>query len=62
MLKELPALHAAGFVNREAGESLFPGTLIFNEGWLLRLVLREWLAGSGGSRFGFLPFPEGVTA
>jgi hypothetical protein len=62
MLSELLALHEAGLVNREDPKYLFPGTLIFNEGWLLRLVLKEWLAGSGASRFGFLPFPEGVNA
>jgi len=62
MLKDLFALYGAGLINREAPKSLFPETLIFNEGWLLRLVLKEWLAGSAGSGFGFLPFPEGVTA
>jgi len=62
MLKQLLGVYEAGLVNREAPKCLFPETLVFNEGWLLRLVLREWLAGSGGSRFGFLPFPEGATA
>ena len=62
MLKELLKMHQDSLVNKEAPECLFAETLIFNEGWLLRSVLREWLAGSGGSRLGFLPFPEGVTA
>ena len=62
MLKQLLGAYEAGLVNREAPKCLFPETLIFNEGWLLRLVLREWLAGSGGSQLGFLPFPDGVTA
>jgi len=62
MLKQLLGVYEAGLVNRDTPKCLFPETLIFNEGWLLRLVLREWLAGSGGSQFGFLPFPEGVTA
>ena len=62
MLKQLLGVYEAGLVNREAPKCLFPETLIFNEGWLLRLVLREWLAGSGGSQLGFLPFPEGVAA
>lgn len=62
MLRELLGVYEAGLVNREAPKCLFPETFIFNEGWLLRLVLKEWLAGSGGSGFGFLPFPEDVTA
>jgi hypothetical protein len=62
MLDGLFALHRAGLVNREDPRYLFPEALIFNEGWLLRLVLKEWLAGAGGSGFVFLPFPEGVNA
>jgi len=62
MLKELLGVYEAGRINPGAPECLFPETLIFNEGWLLRSVLKECLAGSGGSGFGFLPFPEGVTA
>ncbi|MDH4208057.1 MAG: hypothetical protein OEV76_04210 [Anaerolineae bacterium] len=62
MLRELRALHEAGIINKDAPKCLFPETLIFNEGWLLRLVLKEWLAGSGSPGFGFLPFPQGVTA
>jgi len=61
MLKQLLGVYEAGLVNTEALKCLFPETLIFNEGWLLRLVLREWLAASGGSQLGFLPFPDGVT-
>jgi len=62
MLDALLALHRAGIVNRDTPKYLFPETLIFNEGWLLRLVLKEWLARSESSGFSFLPFPEGVTA
>ena len=62
MLKELLDLHEAGRINPGKPEYLFPETEIFNEGWLLRLVLKEWLDGSGGSQFGFLPFPDGITA
>lgn len=62
MLKELLKIYRHSLVNKEAPKCLFAETLIFNEGWLLRSVLKEWLAGSGGSGFGFLPFPEGVTA
>ena len=62
MLDELLGLYEAGRVNPGPPECLFPETLIFNEGWLLRLVPKEWLTGSRRSRFGFLPFPKGVTA
>ncbi|MBA7619586.1 hypothetical protein ES703_26925 [subsurface metagenome] len=62
MLKELLEVHEAGRINPGKPECLFPETLIFNEGWLLRSVLKEWLAGSGGQGLGFLPFPASVTA
>ena len=62
MLKELLGVYEAGLINPGKPECLFPETDIFNEGWLLRLVLSEWLTGSGGSGFEFLPFPEGVRA
>jgi hypothetical protein len=58
MLKELIEVYEAGLINMGAPECLFPETLIFNEGWLLRTVLMEWKAGSDKSRFGFLPFPD----
>ena len=62
MLKELLGVYEAGLINPETPKCLFPETDIFNEGWLLRLVLKEWVAGSGRSELGFLPFPDGVTA
>jgi hypothetical protein len=62
MLNELLALYDAGLVNRDEPKSMFPGTEIFNERWLLRLVLKKWLDGSGGCKFGFLPFPEDARA
>ena len=62
MLKELLGLYEAGLINRDTPKCLFPETLIFNEGWLLRSVLKEWRAGSGSQGLGFLPFPPGVTA
>ncbi len=62
MLKELLGVYEAGLINPGKPECLFPETDIFNEGWLLRLVLSEWLTGSGGSGFEFLPFPEGGRA
>ena len=61
MLKELLGVYEAGRVNPGAPDCLFPETLIFNEGWLLRSVLMEWLTTPESTRFGFLPFPEGVT-
>ena len=62
MLKELLDVYEAGLINRDTPKCLFPETLIFNEGWLLRSVLKRWLAESEGSEFGFLPFPQGVAA
>jgi hypothetical protein len=62
MLNELLALYDAGLVNRDEPKSMFLGTEIFNERWLLRLVVKKWLEGSGGSEFGFLPFPEDSSA
>ena len=61
MLNELLSIYEAGLVNREAPRCVFPETLIFNEGWLLRSVLREWLVSPRSSRFGFLPFPADIT-
>ena len=61
MLTELLDLYKAGRINPGKPECRFPETLIFNEGWLLRCVLNAWLEESGGSRFGFLPFPPGAT-
>ena len=60
MLQELLKIYQSSLVNKEAPECLFAETLIFNEGWLLRSVLKEWLTGSRRSQFQFLPFPEGV--
>ena len=60
MLQQLLKIHQSGLVNEGAPECLFAETLIFNEGWLLRSVLREWLTGSRRSQFRFLPFPDGV--
>jgi hypothetical protein len=62
MLEQLQRLYEAGCINAGTPECMFPETLIFNEGWLLRSVLKEWLNGSGVSGFGFLPFPKGVSA
>jgi len=61
MFKELLGLYEAGLINRDTPKCLFPETLIFNEGWLLRSVLKGWIAESEGTGFGFLPFPPGAT-
>jgi hypothetical protein len=47
-------------INKGSPECLFAETLIFNEGWLLRSVLKEWKTGSPSSTFPFLPFPSDV--
>jgi len=59
-LQELLKIYQSGLVNKEAPECLFAETLIFNEGWLLRSVLKEWLTGPRRSQFRFLPFPDGA--
>jgi hypothetical protein len=61
MFQELLRIYRSSLVNEGAPKCLFAETLIFNEGWLLRSVLREWLLGPRSSQFGFLPFPSGVA-
>src|SRR5258707_14318772 len=34
----------------ETGHAAFPPSVLFNEGWLLRIVL-DWFAGHGGDRY-----------
>ncbi len=38
----------------EAGKPAFPPTVLFGEGWLLRVVL-DWFAGHGGDRYPISP-------
>jgi hypothetical protein len=38
----------------EAGQPSFPPTVLFSEGWLLRVVL-DWFAGHGGDRYPLSP-------
>src|SRR5436305_14280637 len=40
----------------EAGRPTFPPTVLFNENWLLRIVL-DWFAGHGGDRYPMSPLP-----
>ncbi|WP_165069096.1 hypothetical protein [Paludisphaera rhizosphaerae] len=41
----------------ETGRPVFPPSVLFNEGWLLRLVL-DWFARHGGDRYPLSPKPE----
>ncbi len=58
MPRKLLEVYNAGLLNQDRPQCLFPETLLFNEGWLLRAVLMAWKARGSESRFGFLPFPE----
>lgn len=57
MIEELLHIYEESRLNQGKPESLFNPTLIFNEGWLLRAVLRQWKLASCRSRLPFLPFP-----
>lgn len=60
MLAELLRLYDESRINPGPPECLFAETLIFNEGWLLRAVLKAWKDQTCPSPFDFLPFPAGV--
>jgi hypothetical protein len=45
MWKHLLELYEESRLNDEQPECLFAETLIFNEGWLLRSVLKAWKTG-----------------
>ena len=55
MIEELLRIYEENRLNRGQPESLFNPTLIFNEGWLLRAVLRQWKLAPGKTRVPFLP-------
>jgi len=57
MWNHLLKIYEDSRVNEGRPECLFAETLIFNEGWLLRSVLKTWKTRSTGSSFPFLPFP-----
>ena len=40
----------------EDGEPCFPPTVLFNENWLLRVVI-DWFARHGGDRYPLSPLP-----
>lgn len=58
MIDELLRIYDESRLNQGQPESLFSPTLIFNEGWLLRGVLRQWKLAPGKSHLPFLPFPS----
>jgi hypothetical protein len=60
MLAELLKLYDENRINPGPPECLFSETLIFNEGWLLRAVLKAWKDQTSPSPFSFLPFPARV--
>jgi hypothetical protein len=55
--KELLKIYQENCLNEGNPECLFAETLLFNEGWLLRSVLKEWKIGSMTPELTFLPFP-----
>jgi hypothetical protein len=57
MLEHLLGVYEESLLNVGKPECLFAETEIFNEGWLLRSVLREWKTGLASSEMPFLPFP-----
>ena len=61
VIEELLCIYEESRLNRGQPESLFNPTLIFNEGWLLRAVLRQWKLVPGKSCLPFLPFPTDAT-
>ena len=61
MLHELLEIYHKSRVNPGKPECIFAETLMFNEGWLLRGVLREWQRWTQPAPFPFLPFPKGIV-
>jgi hypothetical protein len=70
MIEELLRIYEEGRVNPGSPACMSAGTLIFNEGWMLRAATHSlrsvqvpaWLEGRGEAAFAFLPFPPGVVA
>jgi hypothetical protein len=60
MIAELIKIYQDSLTNTGRPASTFAPTELFNEGWLLRAVLREWKTGAHASPFRFLPFPRGA--
>jgi hypothetical protein len=60
MWKNLLELYQESRLNVGEPECLFAETQVFNEGWLLRSVLKKWKTSSKRSRFPFFRFPPGA--
>jgi hypothetical protein len=58
MWTHLLKLYEESLLNAERPECLFKETLIFEEGWLLRSVLKHWKTSSRRSDFPFFRFPS----
>jgi hypothetical protein len=56
--KHLLKIYEESWINKGRPETLCAETLIFNEGWLLRSVLKEWKTNFRSSEMRFLPFPK----
>lgn len=61
MIEELLRIYEESRLNPAQPECLFNPTLVFNEGWLLRAVLRQWKLAPGEAPLPFLPFPADAT-
>jgi hypothetical protein len=57
MWRHLLELYDESLLNEGHPKCLFAETEVFNEGWLLRSVLKEWKTSSRRSRFAFFRFP-----
>ncbi len=58
MINELLSIYNNSKLNKSNPECIFPETLIFNEGWLLRIILKKLLSQKYTSQFNFLQFPS----
>jgi hypothetical protein len=57
MWELLVNLYQESLINQGEPRCLFPETKVFNEGWLLRSVLKVWKTSDQSSQLGFLPLP-----
>ena len=68
MIGELLRIYEEGRINPRPPQCIFPETLLFNEGWMLRAAIHSlrsvqvpaWRQGHEQAAFSFLPFPPGV--
>ena len=59
MINELMKIYNNSRLNDGKPECIFAPTLVFNEGWLLRTILKRWRRLKRKS-FPFLPYPDNV--